>query len=485
MNPTITEISELNNILSFTIENTNVSYVNGIRRIILSEIPTFVFRTKPYEKNDAIFHKNTSKFNNEILKQRLSCIPIHINNLEIPYEDLLIEISVENKTESIMYVTTHDFKIKNIKIDKYLMDSEHEKIFPPDPLTNQFIDFCRLNPKISDEIPGESIIISAKIVIGNSKENGSFNVVSLCSYNNCIDENLRDQMLQIKEQEFYENFTNKKLATGDFTEEEMKKYEQLRDQEVATEIKDWLLLDAKRLTRPDCFNFRVETIGVFENTYIVKKAIKIIIDKLASIIKIYSGQNNLISESSSTIPNSFDIKLENEDYTIGKILEFTLNQIYYVEKQDLTYCGFRKPHPHIDESFIRLGFNEPADKKITSIYIINSAIISIQLYKKILSQFGDTYESSKIPSITLIPIPKLEKMEQGESSMQANSSQSDQEQDESITREIPAQEIPVQGTIPVSIRKSVKRTSVKPVTKLLEIDEVDDDDDDDDGHTTP
>ena len=80
MNPTITDISELNNILSFTIEQTNVSYVNALRRIILSEIPTFVFRTKPHENNDAVFHKNTSKFNNEILKQRLSCIPIHIDN---------------------------------------------------------------------------------------------------------------------------------------------------------------------------------------------------------------------------------------------------------------------------------------------------------------------------------------------------------------------------------------------------------------------
>ena len=38
--------------------------------------------TLPYEKNDAVFHENTTKFNNEILKQRLSCIPIYINNLE-------------------------------------------------------------------------------------------------------------------------------------------------------------------------------------------------------------------------------------------------------------------------------------------------------------------------------------------------------------------------------------------------------------------
>ena len=44
------------------------------------EIPNqqIVFRTTPYEKNDANFEVNSTKLNNEILKQRLSCIPIHI-----------------------------------------------------------------------------------------------------------------------------------------------------------------------------------------------------------------------------------------------------------------------------------------------------------------------------------------------------------------------------------------------------------------------
>lgn len=494
MNPTITDISELNNILSFTIEQTNVSYVNALRRIILAEIPTFVFRTKPHENNDAIFHINTSKFNNEILKQRLSCIPIHIDNLEIPYEDLLIEINVQNNSDSIIYVTTEDFKIKNIKIDKYLKDSEHLKIFPPDNISKQYIDFCRLNPKISDDIPGESLSISSKLSIGISKENGCFNVVSTCAYGNCIDESMRDHILQIKEQEYFEKFTNKNLASGDHTEEQRIKYEKIRDQEVAAAIKDWLLLDAKRITKPDCFNFKIETIGVFENMYLIKKAIKIIIDKLAIIIKIYSNQNNLINESKSTIPNSFDIILENEDYTIGKILEFTLYQIYYSEKESLTYCGFRKPHPHINQSLIRLGFKDPADKKIASVYIINAAIIGIQLYKKILSQFGDDYESESIKSITLLPIPELEKepiepdieieTEKVKSvlpelksitppSLSQNISPALKEE---ITREITEQKTPTEGELPQSIKKSVKKTE-QTSPRIIEIEEVENDDD--------
>ena len=34
---------EKNGILDFTIESVNVSFINGIRRVILSDIPTLVF----------------------------------------------------------------------------------------------------------------------------------------------------------------------------------------------------------------------------------------------------------------------------------------------------------------------------------------------------------------------------------------------------------------------------------------------------------
>ena len=123
MKASILDISEKDNLLTFTINNINVSYANAIRRVILSEIPTVVFRTFPHEKNDATFHINTSRLNNEILKQRLSCIPIHISDLNLDLDldldlaDYLMEVDVNNTSDTIIYVTTADFKIKNTKTD--------------------------------------------------------------------------------------------------------------------------------------------------------------------------------------------------------------------------------------------------------------------------------------------------------------------------------------------------------------------------------
>ena len=102
---------EENGVLTFTLTNVHVSIANALRRTMLSDIPTLGFRTFPHEKNDAVIHKNTSRFNNEILKQRLSCIPIHITDLELPYKELLVVIEKENTGNDIMYVTTEDFKI--------------------------------------------------------------------------------------------------------------------------------------------------------------------------------------------------------------------------------------------------------------------------------------------------------------------------------------------------------------------------------------
>ena len=74
MEPRINILNEDDNILKFRLSGVDVSLANAIRRIILSDIPCYVFRTTPYSENKATIFINTSRLNNEIIKQRLSCI---------------------------------------------------------------------------------------------------------------------------------------------------------------------------------------------------------------------------------------------------------------------------------------------------------------------------------------------------------------------------------------------------------------------------
>ena len=98
--PNVKESIEINNTLSFTLENTNVSIANAIRRTLLSDINVVVMDGS-LEKNDIKIHKNTTRFNNEILKQRLGCIPIHIKDHTL-IDDLLIEVNEVNDSDSIV-----------------------------------------------------------------------------------------------------------------------------------------------------------------------------------------------------------------------------------------------------------------------------------------------------------------------------------------------------------------------------------------------
>ena len=203
MNPSV-ELKDTDNnddSLSFTLSGVNVSIANAIRRTILSDIDTVIFRTTPNEKNKANIITNTTRLNNEIIKQRLSCIPVHITDYnDFPFKNYVMEVNVENNTDTLMFVTTEHFKIKDVASGKYLDADKTREIFPTNNYTNGFIDFVRLRPRVSDELPGEKIHLTCEFDIGNAKEDGMFNVASTCSYGYSIDEASQEAVLQRKRQ---------------------------------------------------------------------------------------------------------------------------------------------------------------------------------------------------------------------------------------------------------------------------------------------
>ena len=331
---------EENGILDFTIEGINVSFINGIRRTILSDIPTLVFHCFPHYQNDADIHTYTTRLNNEVLKQRLSCIPIHISDASLPYKELVVEISMKNESENTIDVTTEHFKIKNISSGKYLQESAVRKIFPPCPITGDYIVFARLRPKVSTIAPGEELSISAKMSLHTASEDGTFNVASTCAYKFTVDKMKQDQIWQNKLAEI--------------------SAEEKADPDVLVLLQqNWYNHEGLRYFKKDSFDFKLETIGVYTNEELVQKACEILIQKLKNIHDTIEDEG-IIEKSISTIPNSVDIKLINTGYTVGKIIEYMLHKNNYQgeKEKNLTYVGFRKNHPHDEDSVIRMGMIE-------------------------------------------------------------------------------------------------------------------------------
>jgi DNA-directed RNA polymerase II subunit RPB3 len=379
-------------VLSFTISNINVSLANGLRRIMLSEIPTVVFRTTPYEKNRVEIDVNTTRMNNEIIKQRISCIPVYITDPNLKLENYVIEVNKKNETDNIVYVTTEDFRIKNIALNKYLSADEQKAIFPPDPLTGDYIELARLRPKISD-VGVEQLSFKARLDYGTAKEDGAFNVICTCSYFAAQDEpdKVRAKWTEKAEQ----------MEKDGSTKEEIKMAE-----------KDWYLLEAKRITKENEYNFIVETVGPFENKTIVHKATQIMIEKLEKF-KAVLLKGGIIKKASSTIPNCYDVTLENEDYTLGKVIEFMMyNKHYDVPERTLLYSGFIKPHPHIPDSIVRLGFANETDEKEISTLLITASNDAIEIFKKISESFITEQASKMLKSVNVVETAVEEAVEE-------------------------------------------------------------------------
>ena len=351
MNPRIESSNEKNGILNFTLSGVNVSLANGLRRTIVSEIPIVVFKTSPYEENKANIITNTC------------CIPIHINDLEMPLKNYLLEVNVENLTDSIMYVTTEDFKIKNLVTGDYLSQKDTRDIFPPDDQTGHFIDFVRLRPKISDEIPGEKIHLTCEFSISSAKVDGMFNVVSTCAYGFSVD----DVKMEVE--------LNKKIQQ--WKDQGMKK------EDIEFEAKNWKLLDGLRITKNDSFDYSIQTIGIYTNQELVHKACDIVIKKRELVDTLSDTDELDIHPSDNTMTNSYDIILQNEDYTIGKIIEYMMYAKFYENAQILTFCGFKKMHPHDTNSIIRVAYKEITDKTTIKQNLKACLEDAIAVFKKI------------------------------------------------------------------------------------------------------
>jgi DNA-directed RNA polymerase subunit L len=371
MNPHIEIIETEDDSIGFTLSGVNVSLANAVRRTLLSDIPMVIFRTTPNAQNKCTITTNTSRLNNEVIKQRLSCIPIHIKNIEeFPIKNYIIEVNIENNTDNIMYVTTENFTIKDLISGKFLPQEKVREIFPADDTTGYFIDFVRLRPRISDEIPGEKLHLTCEFDIGSASEDGMFNAVSTCSYGFTIDAALHEAELA------------KKLQTWKDSGKDEK--------QINFEAQNWKLLEGKRMFKKDSFDFVLQSIGVYTNEELLNAACKIIVERLGELDSIIERDELEINNSDNTMSNCFDIVLENEDYTIGKVIEYCMYTKFY-DTNILTFCGFKKMHPHDTFSIIRVAYTEPVEKSTIKGNVKECIADSVEVFMKIKKDFLSTF----------------------------------------------------------------------------------------------
>jgi DNA-directed RNA polymerase subunit L len=371
--PVIESFMDHDGVLKFTVKGVNVSLANAVRRTILSDIPTYCFRTLPHAENRVHITTNTTRLNNEIIKQRMGCIPIHIKANDPDFEHFNVEdyrvvLDVQNTGTASEYVRTNDFRMVNAKTGKEVSESVVRRIFPPDAITGGYILITRLMPRLTQFVEGERIALTAEIGVGTARMDGMYNVVSTCAY--CATPNAEEADKVWAERAKMLERDGNDAAT------------------IAFEKKNWYAMEAQRHVKPDSFDFIIESVGVYSNVEILTKACMLFIEKckkLISDIENASGDVDVVP-SDTTLTNGYDVTMQNEDYTLGKCIEYFLHTNHYEGSRTLSFCGFRKSHPHDTHSMIRMAFRAPTDVDMVHTYLIQAARDSAAVFESLISQ---------------------------------------------------------------------------------------------------
>ena len=105
--PIIKDFLDEDDILRFTITNIDVSFVNAIRRTILSDINVccIEFDSNGVDNKSIDITVNTGRLHNEILKHRLSCIPVYVKEDNIMSQSVMEKFCQENiKTKYYIFL---------------------------------------------------------------------------------------------------------------------------------------------------------------------------------------------------------------------------------------------------------------------------------------------------------------------------------------------------------------------------------------------
>jgi len=379
-------LSEEHQALRFRLSHVDVSVANALRRTLLSDIPIHVIQTVEHDDkgappNNTNQHKkqcdvlvNTGRLTNEILKHRLSLIPVHSKHITEWSDDVTVhqksshasswldrlpghvEVEVHVQAQDAMrWVTTEDFRLRltssselgEVKMQGlYLPATVTQQIFPKHELTQQFIEFARLRPKLGDSIPGEELHLVAQFAVGTARENSAYNVVSKCAFQNTVS-------------------TTAVREAWEKEHERLQQDDKLSASDIASRKKDFMCLDAQRHFEPDSFDFVIQTVGIYRNEELMATACHVLRERILKLYDDLRDHRTLVRRAEVTMEHAYDVILEQEDYTLGNLLAYLmLETYYYYDKEDakLSFCGFKKEHPHDDDSTLRLAFVDAVDE---------------------------------------------------------------------------------------------------------------------------
>ena len=367
-----------NDILSFELKGDeklglDKSIVNGVRRTLISSINSVSF------DNITILENNTS-VHNEYIKQRIELIPIKLDPDKYKNDYLFMIDVVNDRDDTVVKITTNDFKIYPIKkssvykdtvtIDDYdlnspLSDNIKNIIFKPFKIKDIISYIFITELKSTNSNDRQSLKLYSIPNVDNGYKHAKYNNISNAIYTFHIDDKL-----------FKENLSNQ-IKLKNIKKEDIEQFS--KDYEFEF-IERFYHRDIN--TEPYWYDINISSFHYYSPVILYNKSINIIIQKLQDCIKQFELLLSSPDLSTFTLykkNKTFVIKMMDYDDTIGNIIQ---SYACKIDKNNfIQVCGYKKPHPleyYIELSlFPKQSYSNERQTFNMLVQSINDVIINI------------------------------------------------------------------------------------------------------------
>ena len=283
--------------LDAELKNVPVSFVNGLRRILLAEIPTVVV-------SNVQILENSSSMTHEMVRHRMEMLPVNVRAEEVAVvRDTKLELRVVADKEP-REVTTDDFVATGPRGDILLKDRDLGT-----PMLFMILK------------PGESIHIKANLVIQSTKTSQ----VCVSTFKNHID----PDVVKVDRDTFVSQAGDDPAA-----------------QREAARIFDAFHIQRcfhrnKESGRPDWFDLTVESIGTTPARDLVKKAAEVLQEKINEFVKL-----PILREDEGW----FRVEVPGETHTLGALVQ---EMVYLANTTE--FVSMDIGHPLVPKLVIRFN----------------------------------------------------------------------------------------------------------------------------------
>lgn len=347
-------------VIRFQMNPTHVSYANTLRRTMITEVETVGFRADIQgdgRTSDVNITRNSTPMSNEMLAHRIGLLPIHVKDpLNWKPELFTFKLDITNETGDLKDIVASDIQVlKNRGPEEDPLPVPSVQFFHPDPVTRDTALLAVLKGKVGAQ-EAESLTFTAKATVGRGRENARFMpVTARCAYGYSLDDDAE------RKKEIFVRWLQeaKKLSMTELEADSAKKAAIEREFETM-EVQRCYKIDERG--EPYSFDFVVESVGVLDPVYIVGRAIDILQEKLLKYASIDTGD---LPDTLKVVPTEargpmFDFTFQGEDHTLGNLLQ-TWMDANQIDKEVITFVGYKVPHPLRDEMVLRVGVADGKD----------------------------------------------------------------------------------------------------------------------------